>query len=143
MPNLTSAPRTALAKAKPSARSKTKPRARRGRPRRRSHGWLTAVKVAFLLERFRRRRSSPSLRQIALVVVGAGFVILAIRALSRRKGGDTGAEPGAQQSSGEVASTPPTPTDDGGLANESRLTDTVQSEMARHDDASTPTTGSG
>ena len=80
MPNLTSAPRAALTKAKP--------RAQRGRRRRKRHGWWMAIKVAFILERFRRRRSkggsSPSLRQIALVVVSAGLAILVIRVVAQR-----------------------------------------------------------
>jgi len=129
MPNLTRAPRAALTKAKPGAG--------RGRRRRRGPGgWWTAVKVAFLIERPRRRRSSPSVRQIALVVVSGGVAIMVIRAVSRRKGGSPVAQadtPGASATS--------TPGHDTDLASESSLTDTVQSEMARHDDAPAPATG--
>ncbi len=138
MPNLTSAPRAALTKAKP--------RARRGRPRRRSGGWWMTIKVAFLVERFRRRRnkggSSPSLRQIALVVVSAGLAILVIRVASQRvRSRAAGASAETQPAAGEAASTPSISDNDTGLANESSLTDAVQSEMARHDDASTAATG--
>jgi hypothetical protein len=179
--------------------------------------WLTSIKVAFLLERWRRQRrqpqrSSPSLRQIALVVVSAGLAIMVIRVVLRRKGAgaetaqvetaqaetaqtetaqaetaptetaqaetaptetaqaetaeadtaqaDTAqannaqadtAQPDTAQAdtaqaeeqagAGEAASTPPTPGDDTVTATESTLTDTVQSEMSRRDDAPAPATG--
>ena len=154
MPNLTSAPRAALTKARP--------RAPGGRRRHERHGWWMAIKVAFLLERFRRRRSkdgsSPSPRQIALVVVSAGLAILVIRVVSQRaRSRGAGPHAESQPAAGEAASTPSTsdndtgPNDTGpandtgrnstGLANETSFTDTVQSEMARHDDASTTATG--
>lgn len=136
MPNLTRAPRAALTKAKP--------RHRRGSRRRRRHfGWWTAVKVAFLLERFRRRRSSPSLRQIALVVVSVGLAVMVIRAVSRRKSRRAGAQAEAPVPAGETASNPSTPDNDTSLADENSLIDRVQSEMSRRDDAPTPTTGAG
>jgi hypothetical protein len=138
MPNLTGAPRAALTKAKP--------RAVRGRPRRRRHGWWMAMKVAFLVERLRRRRdkgeSSPSPRQIALVVVSAGLAILVIGIAARRaRSRAAGVQAETQAAAGEAGSTPSTSDNDTGLANESSLTDTVQSEMARHDDTSTAATG--
>jgi hypothetical protein len=142
MPNLTSAPRAALTKANP--------RARRGRPKRRGDGWWMAIKVAFLVERLRRRRekggSSPSLRQIALVVVSAGLAILVIRVASQRvrshgAGPQAETQPETQPAAAEPASTPASTDNDTGLANASSLTNAVQSEMARHDDASTAATG--
>jgi cytoskeletal protein RodZ len=42
------------------------------------------MKVVFLLQRPRHRRSSPSVRQIALVVVSGGLAILVIRVASQR-----------------------------------------------------------
>ena len=147
---------------------------RRKGTRAKRRAWLTTIKVAFLIERWRRQRrrpqrSSPSLRQIALVVVSAGLAIIVIRVVLRRKGAGAGAEtaqveiaqpetaqPDAAQAdtaqpetaqaetqaaAGEAASTPPTPGDDTVTATESTLTDTVQSEMSRRDDASAPATG--
>lgn len=137
MPNLTSAPRAALTKANP--------RARRGRTKRRGNGWWMSIKVAFLLERFRRRRekggSSPSLRQIALVVVSAGLAILVIRVASERVRSHGGTQAEKKPAAGEATSTPSSTRNDTGLANESSLTNAVQSEMARHDDASTAAKG--
>jgi hypothetical protein len=138
MPNLTSAPRAALTKAKP--------RARRGRPKRRSHGWWMAIKVAFLVERFRRRRdkggSSPSVRQIALVAVSAGLAIVVIRIASQRVRNRAGGEQAdTQPATSQGPSTPSTSDNDTPLANESSLTDAVQSEMTRHDGTSTAATG--
>jgi cytoskeletal protein RodZ len=98
-------------------------------------------KVAFLLERFRRRRSSPSLRQIALVVVSVGLAVIAIRAASRRKSRDASPQTEAQVTAGEAASNASTADNDTDLANESALTDRVQSEMSRHGDAPAPATG--
>jgi len=159
MPNLKPASRGIATK-------KGKHRRRRGQ---RDHrGWWQAVKVAFLLERVRRQRSSPSLRQIALVVVSAGLAILAIRVLSRRKSGSAGAEsataqpqtaPPAQPETAqpdtaqsetaqletqdetrEAPSSDTAPGNDNGLADESSLTDRVQSEISRRDDAPAPAT---
>jgi hypothetical protein len=138
MPNLTSAPRAALTKAKP--------RARRGRPARRRDGWWMAIKVAFLVERFRRRRdkggSSPSVRQIALVAVSAGLAILVIRIASQRVRNRTaGVQADTEPAAGEAPSTPSISDNDTPLATESSLTDAVQSEMTRHDGTSTAATG--
>ena len=198
MPNLKLAAGAAATKSLLGRRKGT--RAKRG-------AWLTSIKVAFLLERWRRRgrqpqRSSPSLRQIALVVVSAGLAIMVIRVVLRRKGAgaetapvetaqaetapadtaqaetaqadtaqaetaqadtaqaetaqadtaqaDTAqaetaqaetAQADTQAAAGEAASTPPTPGDDTVTATESTLTDTVQSEMSRRDDAPAPATG--
>ena len=168
---------------------------RRKGTRTKRRAWLTTIKVAFLLERLRRRRqpqrSSPSVRQIALVVVSAGFAIMVIRVVLRRKGAGAGAQADTAQAdtaqadtaqadtaqretaqadtaqadtaqadtaqadtaqaetaqaetqaaAGEAASTPPTPGDDTVTATESTLTDTVQSEMSRRDDARAPASG--
>jgi hypothetical protein len=133
---------------------------RRKGTRTKRRAWLTAIKVAFLLERLRRRRqpqrSSPSVRQIALVVVSAGFAIMVIRVVLRRKGSGAGAQADTAQAdtaqaetaqaetqaaAGEAASAPPTPGDDTVTATESTLTDTVQSEMSRRDDARAPASG--
>jgi hypothetical protein len=105
-----------------------------------------ALKVAFLLERVRRRRdnerSSPSVRQIALVVVSAGLAILVIRLAARRARSHAASTPAeTQPAPGEATSMPSTSNNDTGLANESSLIDTVQSEMAHQDDASTAATG--
>jgi cytoskeletal protein RodZ len=198
MPNLKLAAGAAATKSLLGRRKGT--RAKRG-------AWLTSIKVALLLERWRRRgrqpqRSSPSLRQIALVVVSAGLAIMVIRVVLRRKGAgaetapvetaqaetapvetaqaetaqadtaqaetaqadtaqaetaqadtaqaetaqaDTAqaetAQADTQAAAGEAASTPPTPGDDTVTATESTLTDTVQSEMSRRDDAPAPATG--
>jgi len=198
MPNLKLAAGAAATKSLLGRRKGT--RAKRG-------AWLTSIKVALLLERWRRRgrqpqRSSPSLRQIALVVVSAGLAIMVIRVVLRRKGAgaetapvetaqaetaqadtaqaetaqaetaqadtaqaetaqadtaqaetaqaDTAqaetaqaetAQADTQAAAGEAASTPSTPGDDTVTATESTLTDTVQSEMSRRDDAPAPATG--
>lgn len=125
-----------------------------------------AVKVAFLLERFRRRRgkdgSSPSLRQIALVVVSAGLAILVIRVASQRirsrgAGAQAGTQGGAdaqaetqggadaqaetQSGAGEAPSTAWTSANEAGLANESSFTDAVQNQLSRRDDAPTRSAG--
>jgi hypothetical protein len=161
-----------------SRRTATKGKHRRRRGRRGHSGWWHPVKVAFLLERPRRRPSSPSHRQIALVVVSAGLAIVVIRTLSRRKGGSAAAEPQtaqpqtAQPQTAQPQTAPPAqpetaqpdtaqsetvqpetqdearetpssdtaPGNDNGLADESSLTDRVQSEISRRDDAPAPAT---
>ena len=197
MPNLKFAPGVTATKSKLGRRKATRSRRR---------AWLTMIKLAFLLERLRRRRrrpqrSSPSIRQIALVVVSAGLAIMVIRVVLRRKGAGAGAQADTaptdttptdtaqtetaqtdtaqtdtaqtdtaqtdtaqadtaqtdtaqaetaqaetaqaetQAGAGEAASTPPTPGDDTVTATESTLTDAVQSEMSRRDDAPAPATG--
>ena len=137
MPNLKRAPGATPAKAK-----------RRGqrRTRRRRSGWLTTMKIVFLLQRRRRRRrrrekSSPSPRQIALVVVSAGLAILVIRVASQRIRSRGAATPAAAQDAAPQPPTTPTPSNDAVTATESPLTERVQSEMSRHDDAPTHAAG--
>jgi len=125
-------------------------RAKRGtrkpsRRRRHHSGWWTTAKVVFLLERRRRRRkrqaSSPSVRQIALIVVSAGLAILVIRVASQRVRSHAGSAPAQTQgATGEASAPEPTPHNDT-VTGESELTDRVQSEMSRRDDAPTPTAG--
>jgi hypothetical protein len=139
MANLRLAPRASATKAR-------LPRRRGSRRRSKLHTWTMAIKVAWLLERFRRRRderSEPSIRQIALAVVSAGFAILAIRAVTRRVKTKTDADtPTGTQGggTGEDTSTGPSTGNDT-VAGEDELTDRVQSEMFRHSEA--PTTGPG
>jgi hypothetical protein len=107
---------------------------------------LIAAKVAFLLERRRRRRnkggSSPSLRQIALIVVSAGLAILVIRVATQRMRSRSGSAPAAsQEPAPEAPKTDAGPSNDSAPATESPLTDTIQTEMSRRDDAPTPATG--
>jgi hypothetical protein len=125
-------------------------RAKRGsrKPsRRRWHhsGWLTTAKIVFLLERRRRRRkrekSSPSPRQIALIVVSAGLAILVIRVVSQRVRSRAASAPAEANDQSQGAMTDVAPSNDAVTATESPLTDRVQSEMSRHDDAPAPATG--
>jgi hypothetical protein len=115
-------------------------RARRGG----NAGWWHMIKIAWLLERFRRpRRSSPSVRQIALTVVSAGLAIMVIRAVTRLVGRrSAGADVGTQDQAPETTPTEPTPGNDT-VASEGALTDRVQSEMFRASDAPAPATESG
>ena len=139
MPNLRLAPRVTAKKAR-------RPR-RRGIRARRGSGvsWWQMIKFAWLIERFRRRRrSSPSIRQIALTVVGVGLAIMVIRAVTRRaRAGDTGAPAGAQDAGpgGRLPPSPPPGNDT--VASESTLTERVQSEMFRRSGAPAPATESG
>jgi hypothetical protein len=139
MAKLTLAPGVRPTKAKRGSRKKS---------RRRWHhdGWMTTAKVVFLLERRRRRRerekNSPSPRQIALIIVSAGLAILVIRVASQRIRSRGAEAPGESQDTA-----PETPTSDGASSNdtapatESPLTDRVQREMSRRDDAPTPAAG--
>ena len=136
---------------------------RRGRSKRARSGWLNTLKVVFLLERPRPQRSSPSVRQIALVSVSTVLGIMVIRVVTRRKSTGTGAEPEAGQAEAgqaetghaetgqaeageaetqaedrEAASTRPTSGNDNVPATQSSLTDTVQTEMSQRGDAPTP-----
>jgi hypothetical protein len=139
MANLRLAPRVTATKAR-------LPRRRASRKGSKIHTWMVAIKVAWLLERFRRprnQRSAPSIRQIALAVVSAGLAILAIRAVTRRvrTTPDADAPTGTQNSeTTEDASTEPSTGNDT-VAGEDALTDRVQNEMFGHSEA--PTTGSG
>ena len=76
MPNRKLVPR--LAATRPGRRR----RRRRGSRRGGGDGWWRAVKVAVLIERIRARRSSPSFRQIALVIVTGGLAIVVIRVVA-------------------------------------------------------------
>jgi hypothetical protein len=140
MPNLRLAPGVAAARAKQAGR--------RGiRARRRGGGWIEAVKVVFLLERPRRRKaSSPSLRQIALVVVSAGIVLVIVRAATHRgksraeqaaatppdsdTGSDSATDTGSDSATDTGSDTVP--------ANESPLAERVQDEMFHRSDAVRP-----
>ncbi len=139
MANLRLAPRVTATKAR-------LPRRRASRKGSKIHTWAVAIKVAWLLERFRRRRdepSQPSKRQIALAVVSAGLAILAIRALTRRVKTTPDADTPTGTQDGETredTSTEPATGNDT-VAGEDALTDRVQNEMFGQSEAST--TGSG
>ncbi len=137
MPNLRLAPRVAATRAR-------RPHRRAIRARRRGGGgWLEMIKVAWLLEHFRRRRSSPSVRQILLTVVSAGLAIVAIRAVTRQRKSPDGGEPaGVQDEAQKDGSTEPAPGNDT-VASETKLTDRVQSEMFQRSHAPAPATESG
>jgi hypothetical protein len=78
MPNLKLAPPGVTAiKSKRAGRRSARGKHGRG-------GWMNTMKVVFLLQRPRAQRSSPSVRQIALVVVSAGLGITVIRVFARR-----------------------------------------------------------
>ncbi|MGO9887249.1 MAG: hypothetical protein ACLP0L_04965 [Solirubrobacteraceae bacterium] len=149
MPNLKLAPRVA-------ARRMSRHRRRRQRSRRRGGLWA-AVKIAVLVERLRRRPrrrpSSPSVRQIALVIVSGGLVIILIGVATRRaKRHADGPEVAAAQAGDqddtpdEARESPAVPTtgrNDTVAGSERRLTDRVQQEMFRRTDAPTQAGGSG
>jgi len=126
MPNLTLKPGAKAARAKPRGR-------RRSRHRHTAHGWLEAAKIVFLLQRMRSRRSrsrsSPSLRQIALVVVSGGLVLVIVRVATQR----------VKNRAGEAPSPPTAPvTGAAATGNESPLADRVQDEMFNRSDAVHP-----
>lgn len=131
MPNLRPVPRVAAKRATRRRISK----------RRRSGHWLLAFKVAWLLERFRRRgrrRSSPSARQITLFVVLAGIAIALLRAVSRKA--KSRPAPTEERAS-EVPMGPENAGNDT-LAGERTLTDRVQREMFERADSPAQTGGS-
>lgn len=146
MPNLKLAPRVAATR---TSRHRRLPTSRR----KTSSGWLQAVKVTVLLERLRRGRSSPSVRQIALVIVSGGLVIMLIRVATRKvKSRGDGSQVAAAQDgagddtpdeAGESAAVSTTGRNDTVAGSERRLTDRVQQEMFRRADAPTQTGGSG
>jgi len=170
MPNLKFAPGVTATKSKLGRRKATRSR-RSGSGWLTTMKVVFRLKRRRRRRRQQQQRSSPSPRQITLVVVGAGLAILVIRVVSRRKGAGAGAheetaqaetalaetaqaetaqaetaqaetaQAETQAGAGEAASTPPTPGDDTVTATESTLTDTVQSEMSRRDDAAAPATG--
>lgn len=129
---------------------------------------MEAIKVAVLLERLRPRprRSSPSLRQIALVIVTGGLAIMIIRVATRKAkrrpgvaevatppdGAPGDAQDRAQADSPEDtqaatrdddAPAATTERNDAGTGQERRFTDRVQHEMFRRADAPTQAGGSG
>jgi len=136
MPNLT---------LKPGVKAtRTKQRGlRRSHGRHAGHGWLEAVKVVFLLQRLRRHkgRSSPSLRQIALVVVSGGIVLVIVRVATHRvksRAGEATARPAPAPETDTPSPPPRTEGDAAPPGNESPLTDTVQQEMFHRSDAVRP-----
>jgi hypothetical protein len=143
MPNLKSAPGAIATQAKRHS-------PRRSRGRHAGHAWWEAIKVGFLLERMRRRpqqkSSSPSVRQIALVAVSAGIVLVIVRVATHRgKSSDGEAAPSTSSSSSsssvsESGSESASRSDDEAPVpgNESPLTDTVQREMFHRSDAVRP-----
>ncbi|MGA8335538.1 MAG: hypothetical protein WB761_12400 [Solirubrobacteraceae bacterium] len=149
MPNLKLAPRLA-------ARRTSRHRRRRTSRRKTSHGWWRAVKVAVLVERLRRRPSrrpsSPSVRQLALVIVTGGLVIMLIRVATRKakrhadgpevapaQAGDQDDTPDEAR---ESPTAPATGRNDTVAGSERRLTDRVQQEMSRRADAPSQAGGS-
>ena len=138
MPKLKLAPRVAATRT-------SRHRRRRTSRRKTSPGWWQAVKVAVLVERLRRRRSSPSIRQIALVIVSGGLVILLIRVATRKAKSHAEASEVAPAQAGDQDDTPDeareSPTapatgrNDTVAGSERRLTDRVQQEMSRRADA--------
>jgi hypothetical protein len=145
MPNLKSAPGAIATQAKRHS-------PRRSRGRHAGHAWWEAIKVGFLLERMRRRpqrkSSSPSIRQIALVVVSAGIVIVIVRVAThrgKRSAGETAPSTSSSSSSSSPSSTSSSSESGNGSdgeapvpGNESPLTDTVQKEMFHRSDAVRP-----
>jgi hypothetical protein len=115
----------------------TAKRAKRGRRRRtRSkggglRGWWRVIKFALIVKKLRRRereRSSPSVRQIVLVVVSGTLAIVIIRGASRRAMAAKGAraadgETQDQVPAPEAPSAPTTPVAEEGL------TERVRAEM--------------
>ncbi len=131
MPNLRLAPRVATTRAKRRRRRGIRARHTRG-------GWLDAIKIVFLLQRLRRRRSSPSLRQIALVVVSAGIVLVIVRVATHRGKSHAGAGEPASPPAPAPAPAPASESDAPAAGNEGPLTDRVQDEMFHRSDAVRP-----
>ena len=147
MPNLKSAPGAIATQAKRHS-------PRRSRGRHAGHAWWEAIKVGFLLQRMRRRpqrkSSSPSVRQIALVVVSAGIVLVIVRVATHRgksSAGDGATAPSSSSSSESSPSSESESESGSGSGsdreapvpgNESPLTDTVQQEMFHRSDAVRP-----
>jgi len=164
MPNRKLVPRVAAAR--PGRRPRRRHRSRRGG----GSAWWRAINVAVLIERIRMRRSSPSFRQIALVIVTGGLAILIIRTAARKAksrpavaevtvsevGPQSDSPDGAQadsqgsaqaESEGEAqADSPdndgPAATERNDAGTERRFTDRVQQEMSRRADAPTQAGGS-
>jgi hypothetical protein len=149
MPNRKLVPRVA------ATRPGRRQRRRRGSRRGGGDGWWRAVKVALLIERIRTRRSSPSFRQIALVVVTGGLAIMVIRVLARKAKSSPGVAGVAVSPDDGQADSPddgqadspdndaPAATERNDTGTERRFTDRVQHEMFRRADAPTQAGGSG
>jgi hypothetical protein len=141
MPNRKLVPR--LAATRPGRRQ----RRRRGSRRGGGDGWWRALKVAVLIERIRARRSSPSFRQIALVIVTGGLAIVVIRVVARKAQSSPGvAEVAVSPADGQAGSPDndaPAATERNDTGTERRFTDRVQQEMSRRADAPTQAGGSG
>jgi hypothetical protein len=156
MPNRKLVPRVAATR--PGRRQRRRRHSKRGG----GGAWWRAVKVAVLIERIRMRRSSPSFRQIALVIVTGGLAILIIRAAARKaksrpRAAEVTVSPDdAQADSPDDAQTDapddaqadssgdgtPAATERNGTGSERRFTDRVQQEMSRRADAPTQAGGS-
>jgi hypothetical protein len=157
MPNRKLVPRVA------ATRPGRRRRRRRGSRRGGGDGWWRAVKVAVLIERIRARRSSPSFRQIALVIVTGGLAIVVIRVVAgKAKSSPDVAEVAVSPADGQAdspedaqpgspddgqADSPdndaPAATERNDTGTERRFTDRVQQEMSRRADAPTQAGGSG
>ncbi len=157
MPNRKLVPRVA------ATRPGRRRRRRRGSRRGGGDGWWRAVKVAVLIERIRARRSSPSFRQIALVIVTGGLAIVVIRVVAGKAKSSPGvAEVAVSPADGQAdspedaqpgspddgqADSPdndaPAATERNDTGTERRFTDRVQQEMSRRADAPTQAGGSG
>jgi hypothetical protein len=100
-----------------------------------------------LIERIRTRRSSPSFRQIALVIVTGGLAIVVIRVAARKAKSSPGVADVAVSPDDPRAGSPdndaPAPTERNDTDTERRFTDRVQQEMFRRADAPTQAGGSG
>ena len=148
MPKLKLAPRVAATRT-------SRRRRRRTSRRKTSPGWWQAVKVAVLVERLRgrRSRSSPPVRQIALVIVSGGLVILLIRVATQKAKSHAEAPKVAPAQAGdqddspdearESPTAPATGRNDTVAGSERTLTDRVQQEMSRRADAPSQAGGSG
>jgi hypothetical protein len=143
MPNRKLVPRVA------ATRPGRRKRRRRGSRRGGGSAWWRAIKVAVLLERIRTRRSSPSYRQIALVIVTGGLAIMIIRTAARKAKSRPGvaevnvSEVGAQADSPDDDAPAAAERNDTATGTERRFTDRVQQEMFRRADAPTQAGGSG
>ena len=128
MPDLKRVPAATATKAKQLA-------PRRARAKRAQGGWKDTMKVVFVLERPRRRPSSPSIRQIALIVVSGGLAIMVIRVVARRKGGDIDAQAAAAQPDTTQPDTAQPDTAQDSAETEGAQSDAAQSDGAQSDAA--------
>ena len=128
MPDLKRVPAATATKAKQLA-------PRRARAKRAQGGWKDTMKVVFVLERPRRRPSSPSIRQIALIVVSGGLAIMVIRVVARRKGGDIDAQAAAAQPDTTQPDTAQPDTSQPDTAQPDTAQDSAETEGAQSDAA--------